>query len=128
MDEELNKITKEEEKKAEKIGKTTGAIAGGTLGVVLSNPLGRFLVLNAQDQVGINLYEFLREHLNKTTAKAIFNVYSIISNAIIAYPAILPIAGGIIVAGVGALIGKKIAKSRLKHQSLQPVKAKEKIR
>ncbi len=111
---ELSKI----EKNTENAGKAIGATVGGALGVAMSNPLGKFFVLSAQDQVGLNIYKTVAGLLSDKAGTLAFNVYSFISNAIIAYPAILPIAGGAIVAGIGALVGKKITRARLKHKSL----------
>lgn len=50
------------------------------------------------------------------------NMHITVTNTIMAYPAILPIAGGVIAAGVGALIGRKVSKSKLKHQNMKQVK------
>ena len=50
----------------------------------------------------------------------VHEIYNLITNTIMAYPAILPIVGGILAAGVGSLIGKKINKATLKRKSLTP--------
>lgn len=50
-----------------------------------------------------------------------YRAFGFITNTIMAFPAILPIAGGLISAGVGTIVGNKIAKSKLKHKSLKPV-------
>ena len=56
---------------------------------------------------------------NRAAGDVAYNIFNTISNTIIAYPAILPIAGGVIAAGVGALVGRKISKSKLKHQNMK---------
>ena len=57
---------------------------------------------------------------NRKAGDIAYRVFGFITNTIMAYPAILPIAGGLLAAGVGSIIGKKISKAKLKHQSLSP--------
>ena len=101
-----------------KIGAALGA-AAGALGTVMVNPLGRFLVYQGQDNVVHRITQFFSKHLGFEAGERAFRISSFITNAIMAYPAILPIAGGLIAAGVGALIGRKISKSRLKHKNMK---------
>ncbi len=107
-----------------KIGAALGATAGA-LGTVLSNPVGRFVVLQSRTNVAENIQNFLFKSFNNYDfAQGARHVFETITNAVIAYPAILPIAGGLIAAGVGALVGRKISKARLKHKSLSTSNAK----
>lgn len=102
-----------------KIGGALGALAG-SLGTILANPLGRWMVFTAQDEAGLSVHHFVEDLFKSRKAgDSAYRVFNIITNTIMAYPAILPIVGGLIAAGIGALVGKKISKSKLKHQSLQ---------
>ena len=116
-----------EEKKSN--GGKIGAVLGGVAGAIstsMSNPLGRWMVFNAQDETGLRIHHFIEDLTkNRGFADVAYRVFSVITNTIMAYPAILPIAGGLVAAGVGAIIGKKISKARLKHKSLTPVTYKK---
>lgn len=109
----------EETKKSNggKIGAALGA-AAGALGTVMANPLGRWVIFQEQDRVGHDILRFFDKFSTKAGDIA-YNIFSTITNTIMAYPAILPIAGGLITAGVGALIGKKISKGKLKRQNMK---------
>ena len=109
----------EENKKGNggKIGAALGA-AAGAIGTVLSNPLGRWVVFQEQDRVGHDVLRFFDKFSTKAGDIA-YNLFSTITNTIMAYPAILPIAGGLITAGIGALIGKKISKGKLKRKNMK---------
>ena len=103
------KELKQEMKKTHggKIGFLLGG-AAGAIGTVMANPLGRWMIFTAQDEAGCGYrlrggYRFALEG----------------TNTIMAYPAILPIAGGVLAAGVGALVGRKISKSKLKHKNMK---------
>ncbi len=107
-----------------KVGAALGALAG-SIGTVMSNPIGRWFIFTAQDEAGLKFHHFVEDIFKSRAAgDTAYRIFGAITNTIMAYPAILPVAGGLIAAGVGALIGKKISKSRLKHQSL---KVKEKV-
>ena len=56
---------------------------------------------------------------NKAIGSTVTNVLGTITSTITGTPAILPIAGGLLAVGAGALIGNSIAKSKLNHQSLK---------
>ena len=117
----------EEKKKSNggKIGAVLGA-AAGTIGTVLANPIGRWFIFNAQDEAGLQVHNIVENIFhNRKAGDFAYRAFSLVTNTIMAYPAILPIAGGFLAATVGALIGKKISKSKLKHQSLHTV-SKEK--
>ena len=101
------------------IGAVLGAIAG-SLGIALSNPIGRWTIFTAQDEVGLRVHHFFEDIFkSREVGDTAYRVFNAITNTIMAYPAILPIAGGLIASGIGALIGGKISKSKLKHQSLK---------
>ncbi len=112
-----------EEKKAGKSGALVGGLAGGAAGalsMVQASPLGRWVLLNLQDHWGEDLQELVynvSQH-NYALSRSVQEAYNVVTNTILAYPYILPIATGLITAAAGALIGKKIAKSKLKHKSL----------
>ena len=108
-----------------RVGAVLGA-AAGTLGTIMANPLGSWAVFVAQDEMGLRLHNFIEDLFKSRQAgDNAFRIYSIITNTLLNYPALLPIAGGLLAAGVGALVGKKVSKSKLKHQSLK-VKSNEK--
>lgn len=115
----------EEEKKAHggKVGAVLGA-ASGAIGMQMSNPLGRWLMFTAQDEAGLRVHHLFEDLFkSRNVGDIAYRAFNFITNTIMAYPAILPIAGGLLAASVGAIVGKKISKSKLKHQSL---KVKEK--
>ncbi len=102
-----------------KVGAVTGAIAGA-LTTVMANPIGRWSVFTAQDEVGRAINRGILDLTkNADLSFGVHRFYDLVTNTIMAYPAILPIAGGALAAGVGALIGHKVSKSKLKHQSLK---------
>ena len=102
-----------------KIGAALGA-AAGALGTVMANPLGRWAVFTAQDEAGLKVHHFVEDLFkNRAAGDTAYRVFNAITNTIMAYPAILPIAGGVIAAGVGALVGRKISKAKFKHECLQ---------
>ena len=104
-------------------GKTVGGVLGaiaGAVGTVMANPIGRWTMFTAQDETGLAVHHMFEDWFNSRAAgDTAYRVYSFITNTIMAYPVILPIVGGFIASGIGALIGKKISKSKLKHQSLK---------
>ena len=107
------------EGKGKKVGGVLGAIAGA-VGTVMANPLGRWAIFTAQDETGLAVHHTFEDWFKSRAAgDTAYRVYSFITNTIMAYPVILPKVGGVIASGIGALIGKKIAKSKLKHQSLK---------
>ena len=117
----MNNKEEEKEKKGHggKIGAVLGA-AAGALGTVMANPIGRWAVFTAQDEVGLSVHHFFEDAFkSRAVGDTAYRVFGAITNTIMAYPAILPIAGGLIAAGVGALIGKKVSKAKLKHKSLK---------
>lgn len=111
---------KDKEKgKGGKVGAALGATAG-TLGTILSNPIGKWFVFTAQDEAGLKVQHFVEDLFkNRAAGDTAYRVFGFITNTIMAYPAILPIAGGLLATGIGALVGKKVSKSKLKHQSLK---------
>ena len=64
---------------------------------------------------------FFDKAINSKAGDIAYNLFSTVTNTIMAYPAILPIAGGVIAAGVGALLGKKISKNKIKHKNMKQV-------
>lgn len=105
--------------KGKEIGAYLGGIAG-MIGTFMANPVGRWTIFTAQDEVGLSVHHFVEDLFKSRAAgDTAYRIFNVITNTIMAYPAILPIAGGIISAGIGALIGNKISKSRLKRQSLK---------
>ena len=116
---------KEEVKKGNsgKIGAALGATAGA-LGTVMANPLGRWAIFTAQTRSALDIHNFVEDIFHSRNAGDIaYNIFCGITDAIMAYPAILPIAGGVIAAGIGALVGRKISKSKLKHQNMKQKEA-----
>ena len=110
-----------------KIGAALGA-AAGAIGTVMSNPLGRWAIFTAQDEAGLQVHHFVEDLFNNRAAgDTAYRIFGAITNTIMAYPAILPIAGGVIAAGVGALVGRKISKSKLKHKNMKSVSNTMKI-
>ena len=86
----------------------------------MANPLGRWMIFTAQDEAGLQVHHFVEDLFhNRAAGDTAYRIFGAVTNTIMAYPAILPIAGGAIAAGVGALIGHKVSKSKLKHQSLK---------
>lgn len=117
----------ESKEKKNGVGSKVGAVLGaasGALGTVMANPLGRWAIFQSQDSVGRNVQRFVYNvsNSNYDIAEGVRTAYDVVTNAIMANPAVLPIAGGVICAGVGALIGGKISKAKLKKQSLSQKK------
>ncbi len=117
-------INMDEDKKSAsnggKIGAGLGAVAGAAT-TFMSNPLGRFAVLQARTEAATNIQNFFfNTFKNYSLSQSVRHAFETVTNVLIAYPAILPIVGGIITAGVGALVGRKISKAKLKHKSLNP--------
>ncbi len=106
-------------------GKDVGAVLGGVAGIIgtiMANPVGRWGIFTAQDEAGLAVHHFFEDLFRSRSAgDTAYRVFNAITNTIMAYPAILPIAGGLIASGIGALIGGKISKAKLKHQSLKTV-------
>ena len=101
------------------IGGVLGA-AAGVIGTIMANPIGRWGIFTAQDEAGLAVHHFFEDLFNNRAAgDTAYRVFNTITNTIMAYPAILPIIGGLLASGVGAIIGGKISKSKLKHQSLE---------
>ena len=109
--------------KEKEYGKTVGGVLGfvaGALGTILANPIGRWTMFTAQDEAGLAVHHFFEDLFkNRAAGDTAYRIFNVITNTIMAYPAILPIAGGLIASGIGALIGNKISKSKLNHQSLK---------
>jgi ABC-type antimicrobial peptide transport system permease subunit len=106
----------------EKRGKLIGSIVGAIVGIlttILSNPVGRFAIFTAQDEYGLKVLRFFEDLFNSRAAgDTAYRIYCAITNAIMAYPAILTIAVGLISSLIGYLIGKRInRKKRLKKIS-----------
>lgn len=102
-----------------KVGAVLGA-AAGAIGTLMANPLGRWTIFTMQDEAGLQVHHFVEDLFkNRAAGDTAYRIFSTVTNTIMAYPAILPIAGGVIAAGVGALIGKKVSKSKLKHQNMK---------
>ncbi len=112
--------------KGGKVGAALGATAGA-IGTVMANPLGRWVIFQEQDRVGHDILRFFDKTISTRAGDVAYNVFSTVTNTIMAYPAILPIAGGVIAAGVGALVGKKISKSKLKHSNMKMVSNSKKM-
>ncbi len=107
------------EGKGKRVGGVLGAIAGA-VGTIMANPIGRWAMFTAQDETGLAIHHTFEDWFKSRAAgDTAYRVFGLITNTIMAYPVILPIVGGVIASGIGALIGKKIAKSKLKHQSLK---------
>ncbi|MBP5407715.1 MAG: hypothetical protein J6Y42_01080 [Bacilli bacterium] len=106
-------------------GKDVGIVLGGVAGIIgtiMANPIGRWGMFTAQDEAGLAVHHFFEDTFkSRDVGDTAYRVFNAITNTIMAYPAILPIVGGLLSAGIGALIGKKISKSKLKHQSLKTV-------
>ena len=101
------------------IGAVLGAIAG-TIGTIMANPIGRWTIFTAQDEAGLSVHHFFEDLFKSRAAgDTAYRIFNAITNTIMAYPAILPVVGGLIASGIGALIGGKISKSKLNHQSLK---------
>ena len=113
-----------EDNKNSKKGGVVGAglgFAAGALGIAMSNPIGKWIVFQSQDKIGLELNKKILEITsNADLSFKVHEIYNLITNTIMAYPAILPIVGGILAAGVGSLNGKKINKATLKRKSLTP--------
>ena len=124
---EKKEIKKEEiEKKEKHTGKKITPIltgASGALATALANPIGRWSIFKSQDEIGLLINRFILNITeNPDISFTVHKLYNLITNTIMAYPAILPIAGGLIAAGAGALINKKISKAKLKRKSLSKQK------
>ncbi len=106
-------------------GKDIGAVLGaaaGVIGTIMANPIGRWTIFTAQDEAGLAVHHFFEDTFkSRAVGDTAYRVFNAITNTIMAYPGILPVAGGLISAGIGAIIGNKISKSKLKHQSLKTV-------
>ena len=103
--------------KGGRIGAALGA-AAGAIGTVMANPLGRWMIFTAQDEAGLQVHHFVEDLFhNRAAGDTAYRIFGAVTNTIMAYPAILPIAGGLIAAGVGALVGRKISKSKLKREN-----------
>lgn len=105
-----------------KVGAVLGA-ASASISTLMTNPIGRWAIFTAQDSVGDGLHRFIYNIAGKTPnayeiASGVKSVYNGITNTIMAYPAILPIAAGVLGAGVGALVGNTIKNAKLKRKSL----------
>ena len=101
------------------IGGFLGAVAG-VIGTIMANPIGRWGMFTAQDEAGLSVHHFFEDLLNSRAAgDTAYRVFNAITNTIMAYPAILPVVGGFLFAGIGSLIGGKISKAKLNHQSLK---------
>ena len=101
------------------IGGVLGA-AAGVIGTIMANPIGRWGIFTAQDEAGLAVHHFFEDTFNsRNVGDTAYRVFNAITNTIMAYPALLPIAGGLIASGIGAIIGGKISKAKLKHQSLK---------
>jgi hypothetical protein len=113
MNNEIIDTKKEEKKHGGLIGGAVGA-AAGLLTTVMSNPIGKWYIFQKQDKAGLDVFHFFEgiTH-NRAVADFAYNAFSTITNTVMAYPAILSIAGGVLSAGIGALIGKKISKGKL---------------
>ena len=119
MNNEIIDTKKEEKKHGGLIGGVLGATAGA-LTTFMANPIGRWYIFQKQDKAGLGVLRFFEDIThNRAIADGAYNAFSTITNAIMAYPYILPIAGGVLAAGVGALIGKKVSKGKLKHQNMK---------
>ena len=105
------------EKKGKLIGSIVGAIVG-VLTTLLSNPVGRFAIFTAQDEYGLKVLRFFEDLFGSRSAgDTAYRIYCAITNAIMAYPAILTITVGLITSLIGFLIGKFIDKKRKKKIS-----------
>ena len=88
--------------------------------MIMANPVGRWAIFTAQDEAGLSVHHFFEDLFNSRAAgDTAYRVFNTITNTIMAYPAILTVAGGFIAAGIGTIIGTKVSKSKLKHQSLK---------
>ncbi len=94
------------------IGSAVGAIVG-LLTTILANPVGRWAIFTAQDEYGLKVLRFFEDLFNSRNAgDTAYRIYSYITNAIIAYPAILTITFSLIASLIGYLVGKRIDKKR----------------
>ena len=101
------------------IGAALGMVAGA-LATVLSDPFGKWAVFTAQDEAGLKVHHFFEDLFkNRDVGDTAYRIFNAVTNAIMANPFILPMAGGLIASGIGAIIGRKISKAKLKHQSLK---------
>jgi len=125
MDEE-KKIEKKKEKKSGKIGAILGASAG-TLGTIMANPIGKWAIFQSQDEVGRAINRTILDLTNNPDLSfGIHRAFDVITNTIMAYPVVLPVAGGVIAAGLGTLIDKRVSSAKLKRKSLEPVTSPKK--
>lgn len=122
---ETSPAKKEESKKVSTaksgaLGTVLGGVAGA-LGTAMANPVGRWAIFTSQDEWGrgLNRFVFDLTH-NADLSFGVHKVFDNITNAVMAYPAILPIAGGILAGTAGAVVGRIVSKARLKHKSLKP--------
>ena len=104
-------------------GKDVGAVLGaiaGAIGTIMANPIGRWGMFTAQDEAGLSVHHFVEDLFKSREAGDIaYRIFNAITNTIMAYPAILPVIGGLLASGIGAIIGGKISKAKLNHQSLK---------
>ena len=85
----------------------------------MANPIGRWAMFTAQDEAGLRVHHAVEDIFhNRAAGDTAYRIFGVITNTIMAYPAILPIAGGVVAASVGAVAGHLIGKAKLKHKSL----------
>ncbi len=94
------------------VGSAIGSVATG-LGIT-SLIFGKFPIIK-----GPLLSEIAKQFGNNAIGKTVSKVLGTVTATVAGAPGILPIATGLLAAGAGALIGKKVSKSKLKHQSLK---------
>ena len=82
------KDEKKEKTNGGKVGAALGAVAG-TLGTVLSNPIGRWFMFTSQDEAGLAVHHAIEDLFKSRAAGDVaYRFFGIITNTIMAYPAI----------------------------------------
>ena len=102
------------------VGGAIGATTSSAICILKANDIKNALNSFDKNDFVIRLGRNL-EHVfqNDTITDSICKMTSGIVGTVITYPVIIPATSGIIAAGIGAIIGGKIAKGRLKYTNLE---------